>query len=316
MPAGDNRPTAQSRRNSSKMAAKLQGIIPALVTPFDQDGEIDEPAFRGQIRFMLRKGVHGICVGGSTGEGYSLDVDEFRRLTAIAVEEVAGRIPVVAGIIANSTHEVIARGRAVKDLDIAALQVTPTFYVFIADEESTFGHFKTITETLGRPVVLYNVIPWNQLRTEFVLRILNEIPGVIGIKQSQGNIQRAAQLILRAPKDKVLLAAIDDLLYPCFIMGAHGTLAASPTAAPGPCVALWDAVKAGDHATALEIHKRLVPFWAAMPHDILPACVKFALELQGCRSGIARQPMAMPNAAQRAVIEPALRALLKFDRTA
>jgi 4-hydroxy-tetrahydrodipicolinate synthase len=92
---------------------RLKGVIPALPTPFDADGEIDEAAFGGVVRFMLGKGVHGMCVGGPTGEGHTLEKDEFRRLNAIAMEEVQGRVPVVAGIIANSTREVIARARAV-----------------------------------------------------------------------------------------------------------------------------------------------------------------------------------------------------------
>jgi 4-hydroxy-tetrahydrodipicolinate synthase len=294
--------------------SRLTGIIPALTTPFDQSGEIDEKRFRAQIDFMIGKGVHGVCVGGSTGEGHTLELEEFRRLTAITIEQVAGRVPVVAGIIANSTREVIRRGRAVADLGVAALQVTPVFYVFVPDEEANFQHFKTVTDALGMPVLLYNVIGWNLLSTQLVLRILHEIPLVVGIKQSQGHVTRVAELVANAPKDKVILAAVDNLLYSCFQMGAQGTLAASPTAAPGPCVRLWDAVKAGDHTTALAIHHRLVNFWAAMPHGNLPACVKYALSLQGLDCGVARQPMVMPNAAERAGIERTLRSLLEFDR--
>ncbi len=297
------------------MQTRLKGVIPALVTPFDSDGEIDEAAFRAQVRFMLGKGVHGVCVGGSTGEGYALETAELRRLTAAAVEEVAGRIPVVAGIIANSTREVIARGRAVADLGIEAIQVTPTFYVFQTDEESLFGYFKEIWESVGKPVLLYNVIPWNLLSTDFVLRILNDIPGVVGIKQSGGDIHRMAEMLLHVPEGKVILAAIDGLLYPCFAVGAHGTLAASPTAAPGPVVALWDAVQAGDHAKGMAIHRSLLEFWRKMPHANLPACVKYCLELQGCRSGKPRRPMPYPGAAEQAVIAPLLRALLAYDRT-
>ncbi|MDR3470740.1 MAG: dihydrodipicolinate synthase family protein [Devosia sp.] len=297
------------------MKTRLKGVIPALVTPFDSDGEIDEAAFRAQIPFMLGKGVHGVCVGGSTGEGHALEIDEFRRLIAITMEEVQGRVPVVAGIIANSTREVIARGRTVADLGVEAIQVTPTFYVFQTGEEALFSYFKEIWETVGTPVLLYNVIPWNLLTANFALRILHEIPGVVGIKQSGGDIHRLAELVLHVPEGKVILAAIDGLLYACFAMGAHGTLAASPTAAPGPVVALWDAVQAGDHARAIEIHKRLLDFWRQMPHDNLPACVKYALEVQGCRSGQPRRPMPYPTEAQQAVIAPALRALLAYDPT-
>ncbi len=292
------------------MQTKLKGVIPALPTPFDADGEIDEAAFRAEVRFMLGKGVHGICVCGSTGEGHTIEKDEFRRLTAAAMEEVQGRVPVVAGIIANSTREVIARTRVVADFGIEAVQVTPTFYVFQTSEESLFGHFKTIWETVGVPIVLYNVIPWNLLTTRFTLRILNEIPGVVGIKQSQGDMHRVAELVLHAPKDKVILAAIDDLLYPCFAIGVQGTLAASPAAVPGVVVALWNAVQAGDHAMALEIHKLLLNFWSLVPLENQPACVKYALETQGCHTGLPRQPMPYPTAAQQAEFAPALRALL------
>jgi 4-hydroxy-tetrahydrodipicolinate synthase len=297
------------------MQTKLKGVIPAVVTPFDADGEIDEAAFRAQIHFMIGKGVHGVCVGGSTGEGFALDKDEVRRLVAAAIEEAAGRIPVVAGIIANSTREIIIRARAVEDLGVEAIQITPTFYVFHNSEAEMFGHFKDVWETVGLPIVLYNVIPWNLLTSQFALRILHEIPGVVGLKQSCDDIHRLADLVLHAPPGKSILAAIDGLLYPCFAIGAHGTLAASPTAAPGAVVALWNAVQAGDFAKARAIHDKLFDFWYRMPHDNLPACVKYALEVQGCPSGLPRRPMSYPTAAQQAVIEPALKALLAFDPT-
>jgi 4-hydroxy-tetrahydrodipicolinate synthase len=296
------------------MKTKLMGVIPALPTPFDADGEIDEAAFRGVVRFMLAKGVHGVCVGGSTGEGQTLEREELRRLTAAAIEEVRGRVPVVAGIIANSTREVLARVRAVADLGVEAVQVTPTFYTSNADEESMFGHFKEIWETGGIPIVLYNVIRWNLLTSRFALRILNEIPGVVGIKQSAGDMHRVAELILQVPPGKVILAAIDDLLYACFVLGVHGTLAASPAAVPGVVVALWNAVQAGDHATAFEIHKLLLEYWSLVPSGNMAASVKCALELQGCRAGRPRRPMPYPTPAQQAEITPPLRALLaKYD---
>lgn len=296
------------------MDTALKGIIPALVTPFDDNGDIDEARFRAHVRFILSKKVHGVCLGGSTGEGFTLETDELRRLTAATVEEVNGKVPVVAGIISNSTRDVVAKARALNGLDIAALQVTPTFYVFDYGEQAMFDYFKRIWEEVGVPLVIYNVIPWNLLSTDLVLRLLEEIPGVVGIKQSQGNIKRAAELVIRAPKGKAILAAIDDLLYPCFMMGAQGTLAASPTAAPGPCVALWDAVQRGDHDLALKIHNRLVPFWNLMGHENLPALVKYCLELQGDHVGMApRHPMPPATEKQKNIIRPALEALLEFD---
>jgi 4-hydroxy-tetrahydrodipicolinate synthase len=288
------------------------GVIPALASPFDEAGEIDEAAFLRQIRFMLGKQVHGFCVGGSTGEGYALEVDELRRLTALAIEEVAGRVPVVAGIIANSTREAIRRARAVADLGVAAVQITPTFYVFKADENDTFRHFKAISEAVPLPIIIYNVIRVNELSAELLVRLMSEIPSIIGVKQSQGNIKMVADLLIMLPPGKRVYAAIDSLLYSCFALGAHGTIAATPAAIPGPCVALWNAVQSGDHAKGRLIHEKILAFWNTLHHGGLPACVKYALSVQGCPVGYPRAPMPAVTASQAARIRPPLEALLRF----
>jgi 4-hydroxy-tetrahydrodipicolinate synthase len=295
------------------MDKRLTGIIPPLVTPFTESGEIDEKAFRAQTRFMVQKGVHGICVGGSTGEGHTLSLDELRRLVAAASEEVAGKIPVLAGVIVNSTRDAIAKAEAVREFGVAALQVTPVHYVFKPDDDATFDHFKTITRAVDIPVVIYNVIPWNYLRPDLLVRIMSELPGVIGVKQSQGDLKLLADLLIAAPKGKVILTAVDALLYPSFALGAHGTIAANPAAVPGVCVALWNAVQKGDHPKALEIHKSLLRFWNTISAENLPACVKHALGLQGCPGGLPRQPMPTPSARQRDAIAPALTAVLEFE---
>ena len=110
------------------MAGELRGIIPPMTTPFDANGELDEGAIRTQVRWLLEAGVHGLAAGGSTGEGQTLDQDELRRLVEIAAEEAAGAVPVIAGIIVDSTRDAIRRGKAVADLGVAALQVTPVHY--------------------------------------------------------------------------------------------------------------------------------------------------------------------------------------------
>jgi 4-hydroxy-tetrahydrodipicolinate synthase len=295
------------------MTQRLTGIIPPLVTPFTESGEIDEKAFRAQARFMLQKGVHGVCIGGSTGEGHTLSLEELRRLVGAASEEIAGKIPVVAGIIVNSTRDAIAKAEAVQKLGVAALQVTPVHYLFKPDDDATFDHFKTLTQAVDVPVVIYNVIPWNYLRPDLLVRIMAELPGVVGVKQSQGDLKLLADLLVTAPKDKVILTAVDALLYPSFALGSHGTIAANPAAVPGVCVALWNAVQKGDHAKALAIHKSLLRFWNTISADNLPACVKHALTLQGCAAGHPRQPMPAPSARQREAIAPALRAVLEFE---
>jgi 4-hydroxy-tetrahydrodipicolinate synthase len=301
------------QQEEDDVPAKIIGIVPPLTTPFDQDGEIDEKAFRRQVRFLLDKGVHGVCVGGSTGEGHTLTRDEFRRLIEACAEELNGRVPLVAGIIANSTREAIARARAIESVDVAALQITPVHYLFKPDDDATVGHFKTLSESVKQPIIIYNVVPWNYLSPALLVRIMKEQAGVIGVKQSAGDLKLMADLLLDIPDGKVVLTAVDALLYPSFALGAHGTIAANPAAAPGPCVALWNAVQRGDHATALELHKRLLRFWNTIVGDNLPACVKHALTLQGSPSGLPRQPMPAPTSRQKEAIAAALRPLLEME---
>ncbi|MCR0982643.1 dihydrodipicolinate synthase family protein [Roseomonas populi] len=294
------------------MASKIHGIIPPMTTPFTAEGEIDEGAYRNQIRWFLGTGVHGICVGGSTGEGHTLTRDEFKLLMEIAAEEVGGRVPLIAGIIANSTREAILRARDIEHLAIDALQITPVHYLFKPSEEATFNHFKTLTESVKQPVIIYNVIPWNYLTPAQLLHIMRELPGVIGVKQSQGDLKLMADLLLDVPEGKLVFTAVDALLYPSFALGSPGTIAANPTAVPTACVALWDAVQRGDHAYAMQLHDRMLRFWNTIVGDNLPACVKAVLEMQGCPVGLPRAPMPAASAKQRAAIEPALRHLLEI----
>ncbi|SIQ49099.1 dihydrodipicolinate synthase family protein [Pseudacidovorax sp. RU35E] len=295
------------------MALQLQGVIPPLVTPFTADGDIDEAAYRQVIRFNLSKGVHGVCPGGSSGEGHTLTAEEFQRLLEITVEEVNGAVPIVAGIIANSTREAIRRAKSIAHLPIAALQVTPVHYLFKPDEEATFRHFKALTEAVDIPVIIYNVVPWNYLNPAQMIRLMKELPGVQGIKQSQGDLKLMADLVLGVPEGCKVFSAVDALLYSSFALGAHGTIAATPAALPGVCVNLWNTVQAGDHVKALEMHRSMLAFWNAVVADNLPANLKTAIALQGCPTGLPRAPMPPTTPEQEARIRKALDGVLRFD---
>jgi 4-hydroxy-tetrahydrodipicolinate synthase len=287
----------------------LEGIIPPLVTPFDSSEQPDETLHRAEVRYMIEKaGVHGLAVAGSTGEGHTMTTDEVRQLVAWTVEEARGRVPVIAGIITNSTRAAIERGKAVADLGVAALQVTPVHYVFAPDEENSVRHFAAIADATGMPVIIYNVIPWNYQSPQLLARILREVPGVIGVKQSAADLKTLADLLLLAPPAARIFSAVDALLYPSFVIGAHGCIAAIPTAVPEWCVALWNAVKRGDHMEALDWHKRLLRLWNAIEGPHLPANVKTAMEIQGRCGGRPRAPMPLTSADQRQRIEQALKA--------
>lgn len=295
----------------------LRGIIPPMTTAFDADGDIDADAVRHQFRWMAAQGVHGVAVGGSTGEGHALDRNEYCRLIEVTTDEAAGQLPVIAGIIVDSTREAIRRGKDVRDLDVAALQVTPVHYLFRPTDDAMVDHFKALADETGQPIIIYNVVPWTYLSPDLLCRIMAEVPSVIGVKQSAGDMKLLADLLLQAAPDRRIFTAVDALLYPSFALGAHGAIAAILTAAPKACVDLWDAVARGDQATALDLHQRLLPLWNAMFDDNLPACTKYAQSLQGCQAGAPRAPMPPASPEQQQKIRSALEGLgIKLASTA
>lgn len=272
------------------MSLTLRGIIPPLVTPFTEEQELDEAALRAEIRFMLDAGVHGLTVCGSTGEGHTLSLEETVRISRIAVEEARGRVPVITGIIRDSTRDVIRYGLALKATGIDGLQITPVHYLFTPDDEGTYAYYEEIGREVGLPIVIYNVVPWNVIEPGLLLR-LSEIPQVIAVKQSGGDIHKLADLLLANDGRLTILSAVDDLLYPSFALGAQGAVAAICTVLPDLCVQLWDACQRGDHAAARALHERMLPVWRAMAAPDMPARSKAMLELRGLRCGPARRPL-------------------------
>ena len=298
----------------------ISGIIPPMITPFDGDGNVDERLHRAEVRHMLGAKVHGVAVCGSTGEGHTVTTDETVRITASTAEEVQGQIPIITGIICDSTQAAIDRAKAVANMGVAALQVTPVHYLFRPDDDAMSRHFDQIAQATGLPVIIYNVVPWSYLSPKLLVRILQEVDGVIGVKQSASDMKALADLLVLADSRELrkkrvrILSAVDALLYPSFSLGAHGAVAAILTAVPECCVELWNAVQDGNHQRAKRLHENLLELWNAIDHPNLPANVKTALRLQGRDGGFPRAPMPPSSPDQErdvlqalaAVAEPAI----------
>jgi 4-hydroxy-tetrahydrodipicolinate synthase len=282
------------------------GIQVPLITPFRDDESLDMAAMRLQVRYMMEQGVHGVVVGGSTGEGYALSQDELCRLVDLVAEEVAGRLPLIGGVIVETTREAIARGAALAGRGVRALQVTPPHYIFPTREDAMVAHFRDIAEATGMPVMIYNVIPWNYLSTPLLLRILDEVPGVVGVKQSSGDLKLLSELVAAAPARARIFGAIDALIYPCLAVGAHGVISQILAALPGVCVRMWNLVRAADYASALDLHRRMGRVWAAIAGDNRVAMSKYTLSLQGVPVGRTRRPLAPPTEAQKAAVRAAI----------
>lgn len=290
------------------MPLDLHGIIPPVVTPFDDEERVDEAAVRTEIRYQLDTGVHGVCVTGSTGEGAALSAEDTVAVARAAAAEVRGAVPLVAGIIRDSTREVVRYGKALRETGVDALQVTPVHYLFQPDDDNMVAYYRTVAEETGLPIVIYNVVPWATIPPATVARILNEVPGVVAVKQSGGDIHALADLLHLAPTGGKVLSAIDDLLYPSFALGAQGAIAATLSIVPGLCVELWDAIGRGDHARGRELHHKLLPVWRAIDGPNMPSRIKAGLELQGRPGGAGRAPTNPVSAAERERVRAALAA--------
>ena len=283
-----------------------------MITPFDADGNVDERLHRAEVRHMLGAKVHGLAVCGSTGEGHTVTTDETVRITASTTEEVQGQIPIITGIICDSTQAAIERGRAVANMGVAALQVTPVHYLFRPDDDAMSRHFDQIAQATGLPVIIYNVVPWSYLSPKLLARILREVDGVIGVKQSASDMKALADLLVLVDSQELrqrgvrILSAVDALLYPSFSLGAHGAVAAILTAVPECCVELWNAVQHGNHYRAKHLHNNLLELWNAIDYPNLPANVKTALRLQGRDGGFPRAPMPLSSPEQEQAILQAL----------
>jgi 4-hydroxy-tetrahydrodipicolinate synthase len=294
--------------------SELFGIIPPMTTPFDAAGEFEPDKVAAQVDWMVKAGAHGLAAGGSTGEGHALDHEEYRDLIAATCDAAAGRVPVIAGVIVDSTRDAIKRGKAVRDMGVAALQVTPVHYLFRPTDDAMVEHFRVMAEETGVPIIIYNVVPWTYLSPALLCRIFEEVPGVVGVKQSAGDLKLLADLLLDAPPDRKIFSAVDALMYSSFALGAHGAIAAILSAVPHASVDLWNAVNVrGDRFKARDLHAKMLRLWNAMFADNLPACTKYAQELQGVPAGLPRAPMPVPTNEQKTAIRQCLEALeVKF----
>jgi len=293
--------------------SELRGIIAPFTTPFTGGGAVDLSLVPAQVEWLIENGVHGLAAGGSTGEGHALDRDEYRHLIEKTAEVVDNRVPLVAGIIANSTTDVAERGKSVKDLGVAALQITPPSYLFRPDDDAMVRHFQEIYTECEVPILIYNVVPWCYLSPDLLLRIMDEVPGVLGVKQSAGDMKLFADLLRRAKPENLIFSAVDALLYPSYQLGAPGAIAAILTAAPGPSVRLWNAVIEHDWDTARNLHERLMPLWDAIGVDNMPSLCKYAQQLQGVKAGYARRPTSPAAEEQKLLVRAALANLGLID---
>ncbi|GMA63479.1 dihydrodipicolinate synthase family protein [Alicyclobacillus fastidiosus] len=282
------------------MKLDIQGIIPPMVTAFTWDTEeLDVKAIREETEFLIQSGVHGICIGGSTGEGAGFSEEEVYTLCKTVVEQVKDRVPVIGGIIADSTAEAVRKSKAAKEAGVSSLQVTPPHYLWTPTTGGLVQHFQRIGEATKLPILIYNVVPWVPIDVHAMTVIVENAPWVAGVKQSGGDMHKVADMMHQLHDRVTVVTGIDDMLYPAFCLGVDGAITCMLAVLPEATIDLWNKVQAGDHAGAKALHDRLLPVWRSIEGPDMPFLAKTAIELMGRKVGPARSPILPPSDEKR-----------------
>ncbi len=280
----------------------------ALVTPMHEDGSVDYPTLRTLIDWHVAEGTDCIGVVGTTGESPTVNVEEHCEIIRVSVEQSAGRVPIMAGCGANSTAEAIELTRFAKKVGAdCQLQVVP--YYNKPTQEGQYLHFKAIAEAVDLPMVLYNVPGRSvaDMAHDTVMR-LTAVPGIVGIKEATGNIERAQWLIREVPKGFAIYSGDDPTAVALMLCGGQGNISVSANLAPRLMHELCIAAMAGDTRRAMEIQFKLLPLHKNLFVESNPIPVKWAMARMKLCGPTMRLPMTQLTQSNEAAVEGAMRA--------
>jgi 4-hydroxy-tetrahydrodipicolinate synthase len=290
----------------------ITGSIVALTTPMHTDGSVDYPTLRKLIDWHIAEGTDCIGVVGTTGESPTVNVEEHCEIIRVSVEQAAKHaerhVPIMAGCGANSTAEAIELAKFAKRVGAhCQLQVVP--YYNKPTQEGQYLHFKAIAEAVDLPVVLYNVPGRSvaDMAHDTVLR-LAQVPGIVGIKEATGNIERAQWLIRDVPKGFAVYSGDDPTAVALMLCGGQGNISVTANVAPRLMHELCVAAMAGDVKRAMDIQFKLMPVHKHLFVEANPIPVKWAMHRMGLAGPTLRLPMTELTQANEPVVEGALRA--------
>ncbi|AEA47930.1 4-hydroxy-tetrahydrodipicolinate synthase [Archaeoglobus veneficus] len=281
----------------------FEGVIPALVTPFKENFEVDYEGIAKNLDF-LEKHVDAVVPAGTTGEAATLSYEEHIEVVRYVAE--VSNVPVIGGAGSNSTKEAIFLAKEVEKAGAnAAMLVTP--YYNKPNPEGLYEHYKTVASEVSIPIIVYNVPSRTACNiTPEVAEKLSQIENIIGIKEASGNLKQIAEIIRRTPDDFVLLSGDDFLTLPVLLLGGKGVISVAANVAPQLMKEMYLAFKNGDVAKARELHYKLMPLFSALFIDTNPIPVKKAMELMGLAAGKPRLPLVELNEEKTAKLKDVL----------
>jgi 4-hydroxy-2-oxoglutarate aldolase len=292
------------------MTKPLSGIIPALATPFDDRGALAVDRLRENMARYNKIGLSGYLANGSTGESVMMDRAEFEKVLVTVRETAAeGRI-LIAGTGVDSTAEAISRTEFAAKLGYDyVLVVPPYFYKPMMKSDVLVEHYRRVADASRIPVLLYSVPQFTGVAIEpDVAARLAEHPNIAGMKDSSGNVDRVGTILSLVPSKFKLLTGASTTIYPTMVLGGKGAILALATFLPEICIALYNAVVAGDAAKALDLQRRLIPPTQKIVGAKGISGVKYAMDCRGYYGGPARRPLLPLQDAEKKDVESLLAA--------
>ena len=281
-------------------------VLTAMVTPFDQNGEIDFNATKTLVEHLITNGTDGLVVAGTTGESPTLTTEEKIELFKCVVEAAAGRVHVIAGTGSNNTQASISLTKLAEETGVDGIMLVAPYYNK-PSQEGLYQHFKTIAESTSLPVMLYN-IPGRSvvnISVETIVR-LSEIPNIVSIKEASGNLDAMAEIISKTPSDFTLYSGDDGLTIPVLAIGGAGVISVASHIIGNDMQEMINAFKNGDVQKAAATHRNLLPIMRALFIAPSPSPVKAALNLNGIQVGGVRLPMVPLSNKEQSALEEVL----------
>jgi 4-hydroxy-tetrahydrodipicolinate synthase len=269
---------------------KLKGTFTVMVTPFTEDEQLDEKGFRENMDWYIAEGIHGVICLGSTGEFANLSVEERRRVIELTVDQVKGRVPIIAGTAANSTRETIAMTKYAEEAGADAALIVAPFYG-LPTQDDLYGHYKAISENVSIPIMVYNNPGFSGVdMLPPLIERLAALDNILYIKESTGDIKRVHELLQRCGDSIDVWCGWDDLVYEFFLLSCPGWVAPIANVMPGPAAELFTLVEKKAYDKARALFFKMLPLLNYLEAGQLLAKVKEAMNLIDKAGGKPRRP--------------------------
>ncbi|MBV7507868.1 4-hydroxy-tetrahydrodipicolinate synthase [Bacillus sp. sid0103] len=270
---------------------KFGQVLTAMVTPFDQNGEVDFNATRRLVDYLIDNGTDAIVVAGTTGESPTLTTEEKIALFKVVVDASGGRIPVIAGTGSNNTRASISLTKQAEEAGVDGIMLVAPYYNK-PSQEGMYQHFKSIAESTSLPIMLYNIPGRSMvnLEVETIVR-LSQIENIVALKEASGNLDAMAAVISQAPSDFTLYSGDDSLTLPVLAIGGAGVVSVASHIIGNEMQEMINYFKNGRSQDAASCHRRLLPLMKALFTAPNPAPVKAALNMNGVEVGGLRLPL-------------------------